>query len=123
MPGGELCRHRTAAFGAGATGSNASIHVSDALTFARAIGADVGALGAKMLVMTGANDHDMSGGAARFGTGQHQFDVSWLCMLPAEFKAMAGAHLKAGLIASQTFVDTGLHGRVDVMMHVLLPRS
>ncbi|CAH1681142.1 hypothetical protein BOSEA31B_15134 [Hyphomicrobiales bacterium] len=60
-----------AAVCATAAGLDAVVHVSYPLAFVGAVVADVGAFGAEMLVVRGADDHDLGAGAADLGASEH----------------------------------------------------
>jgi hypothetical protein len=111
----RLRRHFPAAFGAVAASLDAIVHVADPLTFGGAIFADIGAFGAEMLMVRRAYDHDLGAGAADLGTGEHQLNVLRGGVRSAELEAVIGARAEAGLVAAQTFVDAGLHGRVEMV--------
>jgi hypothetical protein len=113
-----LCRHFAAGVGAGFTGRDAFIHVADSLAVLGALGANLGAFPAGMLVMRGVDQHEMRRSSAHFRAGHHQPEVSGFSMLSAGFKAMIHRRRQAGLIAAQTDLDAAGHFFVHVVHRI-----
>jgi hypothetical protein len=84
--------HPTATVGATAAGLDAFLHIAQLLTALGASFADFDTNAAHGLGVLGPRNHDISGGLASFGTGQHEPEVRGLHMLAAVFKAMTGSH-------------------------------
>lgn len=101
--------HFPADLGASPAMLDASLHVADLLAGAGAVLADFGALGTGVLVMRAPEQHEVRGGPADLGAGQHQAEVLGLDMLSTGRQAVGGRHAKAGLVTTEAFVDAGLH--------------
>src|SRR5215217_4324808 len=83
-----LCRHLAAALSAVAALLDALIHVTDLLARAGALLTDLRAFAAGMLVVLGANQHEVRRGPADLGTSHHDPEMTGLDVLAASFKAV-----------------------------------
>jgi hypothetical protein len=101
--------HRSAAFGTAAAGTDALLHAVEALAVGRALLANFGTFGAGVLVMLRTDEHEVRRRPAHFSASHHESEVTWFDVLPAGFKAVVHRHAKARLVATETFIDAGLH--------------
>ena len=58
---------------------------------------------------TALDQHQLSGGPARLGAGEHKPEMFRLDMPTADFQAVLGRHAEAGLVAGKTGLDAALH--------------
>src|SRR5882724_6236772 len=75
----------------------------------RAVGADGGARAAGMLVLVGAPDHEVGGGAADLGAVEQQPDQGFLEARGALAVEMTGGRFQADPVAVGTVLDALLH--------------
>ncbi|CCF18356.1 exported protein of unknown function [Pseudorhizobium banfieldiae] len=70
-----LLRHTLATISTLAAGVDASLHVADTLAVIGALAAYLRTFAASVLVVLGADQHEMGRGAANLGAGHHQPEV------------------------------------------------
>ena len=90
-----LTSHRAAGFCALPASVDTLLHVAEALAIIRALATDLRALTANMLVMLGAEQHEMCRCSADFGAGHHQGEMLPLCVLSAHFQTVPHRSRKA----------------------------
>src|SRR5437763_1559688 len=83
ISGGRLRRHLAAGVRARPAHGNTLRHAADALAIPGALGADLGAFGAGVLVMRRIQQHEMRRRAANLGAGHHQTEMRGLDVLAA----------------------------------------
>lgn len=92
--------HFPAAVGTSPALAGAVLHVADLLAGAGAVLADIGALGAGVLVVRRTEQHEVRGGPADLGAGEHQTEMLGLNVLAAGRQAVMRGHAKTGLVAA-----------------------
>ena len=102
-------RHFSAGLRTATASRYTRLHVPNAPTILGALSADFRALAADVLVVFGADEHEMRRGPADFRTGHHKLEVLRLGMFAARFEAVSHGHRQALAIASETIVDAGFH--------------
>src|SRR5690349_17903997 len=97
-------RHLPAGLGAAPAGLHALLHAADLLAGAGALVADFGAFAAGVLVVVRPNQHEVGGGLAHLGAGQHEPEVLRLDVLAARLEAVVHRHAQAGRVAAQALL-------------------
>ncbi|CUX02181.1 conserved exported hypothetical protein [Agrobacterium genomosp. 2 str. CFBP 5494] len=111
------CRHLVTAFGTLPAGVHAALHVADALAVVGALSADFRAFAARMLVVLGADQHEVGGSPAHLGAGHHELEVGRLDVLASHLQAVPHGHRQALAVAREAVVDALLHLGGRVMHH------
>jgi hypothetical protein len=109
--------HLSAALGAATARRYAFLHSVETLAVAGALLADLRAFGAGVLMVPGADQHEMRSGPADFGARYHQPEVRRRDMFPAPFQTVAHRRADADGVAAQTLVDAPLHFGTELMAH------
>jgi hypothetical protein len=115
-----LRRHCSATLGATTAGVYAFLHVAQPLTVVGALVTYLGTFPTNMLVMLGADQHEMCRGSANLGASRDQAKVPRFCVLAAYPKAVLHRCAQANLVAVQALIDTGFHFRGDLVHRRLL---
>lgn len=85
-------RHFSAGLRTATASRYTRLHVPNAPTILGALSADFRALAADVLVVFGADEHEMSRGSAYFGACHHELEMLRLGMFAAHFQAVPHGH-------------------------------